>query len=69
MLLSMAFREQVKQTKDLAMKSEMTYGVSYPTGFLNMDFANGYIQEINGKMKFETRNLLLLSKLEPTTSK
>ena len=53
MLLSMAFREQVKQTKDLAMKSEMTYGVSYPTGFLNMDFANGYIQEINGKMKFE----------------
>ena len=52
-LLSMAFREQVKQTKDLAMTSEMTYGVSYPTGFLNMDFANGYIQEINGKMKFE----------------
>ena len=52
-LLSMAFREQVKQTKDLAMASEMTYGVSYPTGFLNMDFANGYIQEINGKMKFE----------------
>ena len=52
-LLSMAFREQVKQTKDIAMTSEMTYGVSYPTGFLNMDFANGYIQEINGKMKFE----------------
>lgn len=53
MLLSMAFREQVKQTKDIAMKSEMTYGVSYPTGFLNMDFANGYIQEINGKIKYE----------------
>lgn len=52
-LLSSAFREQVKQTKDIAMKSEMTYSVSYPTGFLNMDFANGYIQEINGIKRFE----------------
>ncbi len=52
-LLSMAFREQIKSTKDLSMKSEMTYAVSYPTGFMGMDFANGYIQEINGKMYFE----------------
>ena len=52
-LLSAAFREQVKQTKDFSMKSEMTYSVSYPTGFLPLDFVNGYIQEINGVKNFE----------------
>lgn len=52
-LLSMAFREQTKSTKDLAMKSEMTYSVSYPTGFMNLDFANGYIQNINGVKRYE----------------
>ena len=52
-LLSMAFREQVKTTKDISMINEMTYSVSYPTGFLNMDFANGYIQEISGVKTFE----------------
>ena len=46
--LASAFREQVKQTKDISQINEMTYSVSYPTGFMNMDFANGYIQEING---------------------
>lgn len=52
-LLSQAFREQVKQTKDISQKNEMTYSVSYPTGFLNLDFANGYIQEVNGMLKYE----------------
>ena len=35
------------------MINEMTYSVSYPTGFMNLDFANGYIQEINGQKHFE----------------
>ena len=52
-LLSMAFREQAKKTKDIAQISEMNYNVSYPTGFLNLDFANGYIQEVNGERRFE----------------
>ena len=52
-LLSQAFREQVKQTKDISHINEMTYSVSYPTGFLNLDFANGYIQEVNGMLKYE----------------
>lgn len=52
-LLSQAFRAQVKQTKDISQKNEMTYSVSYPTGFLNLDFANGYIQEVNGRLKYE----------------
>ena len=52
-MLSTAFRAQAAKTKDIAQKTEMTYSVSYPTGFLNLDFANGYIQEINGKRRFE----------------
>ena len=53
-LLAQAFRAQVKQNKDYSQKNEMTYSVSYPTGFLNLDFANGYIQEVNGKLIYET---------------
>ena len=52
-LLAKAFREQVKQTKDISQKTEMTYSVSYPTGFLNLDFANGYVQEVGNTLKFE----------------
>lgn len=52
-LLSQAFREQVKQTKDISQKNEMSYSISYPTGFMNLDFANGYIQEVNGQLKYE----------------
>lgn len=52
-LLADAFRAQMKNTKDYAQKNEMTYSTSYPTGFLNLDFANGYIQEVNGRLKFE----------------
>ena len=52
-LLSTAFREQAAKTKDIAQMQEMTYSVSYPTGYLNLDFANGYIQEINNQRRFE----------------
>lgn len=52
-LLSQAFREQVKQTKDIAQTNEMTYSISYPTGFLNLDFANSFIQNVNGVLRYE----------------
>lgn len=52
-ILMQAFNEQVKNTKDLTQASEMTYSVSYPTGFSTLDFANGYIQEVNGMKRFE----------------
>ena len=52
-LLSAAFREAVKKTKDPDQINEMTYSVSYPTGFPNFDFVNGYIQNINGQKRFE----------------
>ena len=52
-MLATAFREAVKQTKDITKMNEMNYSVSYPTGFLNLDFANGYIQEVNGKLRYE----------------
>lgn len=52
-LLATAFRNQVAKTKDISQINEMNYSVSYPTGFLNLDFANGYIQEVNGKLRYE----------------
>lgn len=52
-LLMSAWQEQLKQTKDITQASEMTRSVSYPTGFLPLDVANGYIQEIDGKRSFE----------------
>ena len=33
--------------------NEMIYSVCYPTGFLNLDAANGFIQEVNGQLKYE----------------
>lgn len=52
-LLSMAFREQVKKTKDISMIEEQKHSVAYSTGFLPIDFLNGYILEINDRMYFE----------------
>ncbi len=52
-MLAAAFREAVKKTKDYSQINEMNYSVSYPTGFPNLDFINGYIQEINCQKKFE----------------
>lgn len=52
-LLSMAFREQVKKTKDISMIDEQKHSVAYSTGFLPIDFLNGYILEIKDKMYYE----------------
>lgn len=52
-LLSMAFREQVKKTKDISMIDEQKHSVAYSTGFLPIDFLNGYILEINDRMYYQ----------------
>lgn len=52
-LLSTAFREQVKKTKDISMINEQQHSVAYSTGFLNIDFLNGTILNINDKKYFE----------------
>lgn len=52
-LLANAMRERFAKSKDYSQKNEMTYSVSYPTGFLNLDAANGYVQEVNGKLRYE----------------
>ena len=52
-LLSAAFREQVKKTKDISMINEQQHSVAYSTGFLNIDFLNGTILNINDKKYFQ----------------
>lgn len=52
-LLSAAFREQVKKTKDISMINEQQHSIAYSTGFLNIDFLNGTILNINDKKYFE----------------
>ena len=52
-MLATIFREQMKSTKDLSDKSEMTYSVSYGTGYLPLDYQIAYVQEINGMYRFE----------------
>lgn len=52
-LLGAAFREQVKKTKDISMINEQQHSVAYSTGFLNIDFLNGTILNINDKKYFE----------------
>ena len=52
-LLANAFRSQAKQTKDISQANEMTYSVSYPTGFFNLDMANGYVQNTPNGLHFE----------------
>ena len=47
-LLSAAFREQVKKTKDISMINEQQHSIAYSTGFLGIDFLNGTILDING---------------------
>ena len=53
MLLSSAFREQVKKTKDIAQIEEMKYNVGYSTGFLPLDFLNGDCFEINSRLYYQ----------------
>lgn len=52
-LLGAAFREQVKKTKDISMINEQQHSVAYSTGFLNIDFLNGTILNINDRKYFE----------------
>jgi len=52
-LLSAAFREQVKKTKDISMINEQQHSVGYSTGFLNIDFLNGTILNINNNKYFQ----------------
>ena len=52
-LLSLAFREQVKKTKDISLINEQQHSVAYSTGFLPIDFLNGGILEINDRMYYE----------------
>lgn len=52
-LLSAAFREQVKKTKDISMINEQQHSIAYSTGFLPIDFLNGTILKINDRKYFE----------------
>lgn len=40
--MAQLFREKVKSHKDPRMKNEGEFNVQYPSGFLTLDFANGY---------------------------
>ena len=44
-MLATLFREKMKETKDYTKSAEMTFSVSYGTGFLPLDYALGYVQE------------------------
>jgi len=52
-MLATVFREQAKKTKDISQINEMNYSVSYATGFPPLDFANGYVQEVNNNLRLE----------------
>ena len=52
-LLATLFREKMKETKDITQMSEMTYSVSYGTGFLPLDYATGYIQKTDVGYTYE----------------
>lgn len=52
-ILSAAFREQVKKTKDISMINEQQHSIAYPTGFAQLDFLNGHILEIQDKMYYQ----------------
>lgn len=45
--LAKRFREVVSKSKDSRMKDEAVMDVCYPTGFLNFDFLNGAIVNVN----------------------
>ena len=47
-ILASVFRKKMADTKDYSMTSEATEVTLYPTGFLNVDFLNGFkTQEMN----------------------
>lgn len=50
-LLSLRWRKEVSKSKDLRMKKEEEFSVSYPTGFLSFDFKNGCIVHVKSEDK------------------
>lgn len=52
-LLSQAFRAQALKTKDISMMNEQQHSVAYSTGFLPIDFLNGFILNINDKKYYQ----------------
>lgn len=50
-LLASRFRSQVSKSKDSRMRDEASIDVCYPTGFLNFDFLNGAIINVNTSEK------------------
>lgn len=52
-ILSSAFREQAKKTKDISMSNEMQHSIAHPTGFLPIDFLNGNILRIHDKKYYQ----------------
>lgn len=54
-ILVSSFRKAVSKSKDPGMNIESSMDVCYPTGFLNFDFMNGAIVEVNspnGKFRY-----------------
>lgn len=52
-LLSQAFRAQAIKTKDISIINEQQHSVAYSTGFLPIDFLNGYILNIKDRKYYE----------------
>lgn len=53
-ILADRFRQIVSKSKDVRMKQEADFNVSYPTGFLNFDFRNGTVVHVESDtMEFE----------------
>ena len=52
-LLSSAFRSQVVKTKDISLINEQQHSIAYSTGFLPIDFLNGFILNIKDKKYFQ----------------
>lgn len=52
-LLSQAFRAQAMKTKDISIINEQQHSVAYSTGFLPIDFLNGYILNIKNRKYYE----------------
>lgn len=46
-ILANKFREAMRKTKDPRMSDESQISVAYPTGFLNFDFMNGTVVQVN----------------------
>ena len=47
------FDQKMKENKDYANLNEMTFSTSYSTGILPLDRAISYVQNANGKLRYE----------------